>query len=184
MTNPPSTRLENLLGALALGLHDDGTRAIEAATGLTGSGPVALLALAEFLDGVKVARIADVLGLTHSGAVRLVAQLESEGLVERRVGGDRRTVDVRLTAAGRRRAARARVARDDVVRRTVADLDAADAADFERLLAALVRAGVRTRMDARADGRTGAWWCRACDFEACGRPDDRCPAQAAAAAAG
>ena len=32
MANPAPTRLENLLAALALGLHDDTTRALETAT--------------------------------------------------------------------------------------------------------------------------------------------------------
>ena len=73
MANPTPTRLENLLASLALGLHDDAARALEAATGLTGSGPTALLALDEFVGGANVGRLADVLGLTHSGAVRLVA---------------------------------------------------------------------------------------------------------------
>src|SRR5215218_1432718 len=103
MANPPPTRLENLLAAFALGLHDDTTRALENATELSGSGPAALLALDEFLDGANVGRLADVLGLTHSGAVRLVALLEGQGMVERWVGEDRRSVEVRLTNAGRRR---------------------------------------------------------------------------------
>ncbi len=184
MANTRTTRLENLVAALALGLHDDGTHAVEAATGLTGSGPAALLALDEFLDRANVAHIADVLGLTHSGAVRLVALLEAEGLAERWVGEDRRTVEVALTAEGRRRAARARVARSDVVGRVLDGVDASDAAVLERLMGDLVAAGVRARMHERADGgEGGAWWCRACDFGACGRPQGRCPAQTAAAAA-
>src|SRR3954464_1515839 len=134
MANPAPTRLENLLAALALGLHDDTTRALETATGLNGSGPVALLALDEFLGGANVGRLADVLGLTHSGAVRLVALLEGKGLVERWTGEDRRSVEVRLTSAGRRRASRARAARADVVRRTLAGVDAVDAANLERLV--------------------------------------------------
>ena len=31
-------------------------------------------------------------------------------------------------------------------------------------------------------GEGGAWWCRTCDFAACGRPEGRCPAQRTAAA--
>ena len=58
---------------------------------------MALLALEEFLGDAHVGRLADVLGLTHSGAVRLVGQLERDGLAERRTGADRRRVEVRLT---------------------------------------------------------------------------------------
>jgi MarR family transcriptional repressor of emrRAB len=183
MANLAPTRLENLLAALALGLHDDSTRALEEAAQLTGSGPTALLALDEFLGGANVRRLADVLGLTHSGAVRLVALLENEGLVERWAGEDRRNVEVRLTGAGRRRAARARAARDEVVRRVLAGVDVADVAVLERIMGDLVGAGVQERMRGRAEGRARAWWCRTCDFGACGRPDGRCPAQTTAAAA-
>lgn len=62
------------------------------------------LALDEFLGEAHVGRLASVLGLTHSGAVRLVSQLEAEGLALRRTGADRRRVEVRLTARGRQRA--------------------------------------------------------------------------------
>ena len=121
-------RLENLLSSLSLNLAQDSTATLELTSELAGSAAVALLALEEFLGGAHVGRLADVLGVTHSGAVRLVDQLESEGLAERRVGADRRRVEVQLTAAGRRRAAAARAARDAVVRQTIAGLDASEGA--------------------------------------------------------
>ena len=180
MANPKPTRLENLLASLVLGLHDDITVALEATAGLTGSGPVALLALDEFMGGATVGKLAEVLGLTHSGAVRLVALLEAEGFVERRKGEDLRSVEVRLTRSGRRHASRVRAARDGVVHRTLADVDADDATELERLVGDLVETAVRARMRGRETGRTNAWWCRTCDFGACGRPEGRCPAQSAA----
>ncbi|QIG43462.1 winged helix-turn-helix transcriptional regulator [Nocardioides anomalus] len=178
-------RLSNLLGAAALGVADDAERAARAAGGLSASGTTALLALAEFLGGAPVGRVADVLGLTHSGAVRLVALLEREGLVERRAGTqDRRQVEVQLTATGRERAAAARAAREAVLAETVAGLDEDERVQLEALLGAVVEARVRARVaDRRAGGEGGAWWCRTCDFGACGRPEGRCPAQQAAAAA-
>jgi DNA-binding MarR family transcriptional regulator len=176
-------RLSNLLGAAALGIADDADRAGEAASRLHVSGTTALLALEEFLGGAPVGRVADVLGLTHSGAVRLVALLEREGLAERRPGTeDRRQVEVALTAAGRERAAAVRRAREAVLAETLAGLDDQERARLEKLLAALVQARVRARMaERRAGGEGGAWWCRTCDFAACGRPEGRCPAQASAA---
>jgi DNA-binding MarR family transcriptional regulator len=176
-------RLENLLASLSLNLADESTAALERASGLSGSATAALLALEEVLDDAYVGRLAQVLGLTHSGAVRLVTQLESEGLAERRPGADRRRVEVRLTAAGRRRAAAARAARDDVVRETTRDLDRAEATALEALLTTLIQTRVNSRIERRRAGETGAWWCRTCDFTACGRPEGRCPAQQAAAAA-
>ena len=176
-------RLENLLASLSLNLAEESTTALERASGLTGSATAALLALEEILDDAHVGRLAQVLGLTHSGAVRLVTQLESAGLAQRRPGADRRRVEVRLTAAGRRRATAARAARDDVVRETTRDLDGAEAAALEELLTKLIQTRVTARVERRRAGETGAWWCRTCDFAACGRPEGRCPAQAAAAAA-
>jgi MarR family transcriptional repressor of emrRAB len=174
-------RLANLLAALTLNLADEARAALEEASGLTGSAAVGLLALEEFLGSAHVGRLAEVLGLTHSGAVRLVTQLEREGLAERRAGTDRRRVEVRLTELGRPRAAEARAARDALVGETVRGLTAAEAETLEPLLARLVEARTEVRVARRQRGESGAWWCRACDFAACGRPDGRCPAQVTAA---
>jgi DNA-binding MarR family transcriptional regulator len=176
-------RLDNLLAALSLGLADEGRAAMERATGLSGAAPVALLALDEFLTGATVGRLAEVLDLTHSGAVRLVAQLEAVGLATRRPGADRRQVQVRLTSLGRRRAQEARAARDDVVATTTSGLTRSEAATLEGLLAQLVAARVAARIARRQAGETGPWLCRTCDMAACGRPEGRCPAQVTAAAA-
>jgi DNA-binding MarR family transcriptional regulator len=177
-------RLTNLLASASLGIHDDATRTLEQASGLNGSGAAALLALDEFLGGTPVGRLAEALGLTHSGAVRLVALLEREGLAERRPGvADRRQVEVRLTAAGRTRAAAARGAREAVLVESLSGLDDDDAAALEGLLERVVAARVAARMARRRAGEPGgAWWCRTCDFAACGRPEGRCPAQQAASA--
>jgi DNA-binding MarR family transcriptional regulator len=174
-------RLDNLLASLSLNLADESTRALESAAGLKGEAATALLALDEFLADAHVGRLADVLGVSHSGAVRLVAQLESLGMVERRPGSDRRRVEVRLTAAGRRSAAAARGARDAVVQETTRGLSPSEAAGLERLLTRLVEARIAARVERRRDaGDSPAWWCRTCDFAACGRPEGRCPAQVTA----
>jgi MarR family transcriptional repressor of emrRAB len=174
-------RLDNLLAALALNLGEETTAALERASGLTGSAAVALLALEEFLGDAHVGRLADVLGLTHSGAVRLVTQLERDGLAVRRPGDDRRRVEVRLTGRGRRRAREARAARDEILHQATGRLTAAEADTLEGLLDKLVTARVGTRAERRRAGEPGAWWCRTCDFAACGRPEGRCPAQVTAA---
>ena len=180
MATPVHPRLENLLASLSLNLAEESQTALERAAGLTGSATVALLALEEILGDAHVGRLAAVLGLTHSGAVRLVSQLEREGLAERRPGADRRRVEVRLTSAGRRRAAKAREARDDVVQQATGGLTADEATVLEGLLGKLVEARVASRIERRKAGESGAWWCRTCDFAACGRPEGRCPAQVTA----
>jgi DNA-binding MarR family transcriptional regulator len=69
------------------------------------------IALQELLGGTRdVGSMAAVLGLTLSGATRLLDGLEERDLVERARGAeDRRRVEVRLTAAGRTEAKRLRV---------------------------------------------------------------------------
>ena len=171
-------RLENLLASLSLNLADEAVAALERGSGLTGSATAGLLALEEFLDESHIGRLADALGLTHSGAVRLVSQLEKEGLAVRRAGADRRRVEVRLTARGRHRARAARAARDAVVRQTTSGLNGEEAEALEELLAKLVEVRVAARVADRRAGRSTAWWCRTCDFRACGRPEGRCPAHA------
>jgi MarR family transcriptional regulator, negative regulator of the multidrug operon emrRAB len=178
---PANPRLDNLLASLALNLGEELSDALERGSGLAGSATAALLALEEFLDGAHVGRLADVLGLTHSGAVRLVSQLELAGLAERSAGADRRRVEVRLTAGGRRTARAARAAREQVVRRATAGLTADEATMLEGLLARVVEARTEDRVERRRQGEAGAWWCRTCDFAACGRPGGRCPAQVTAA---
>jgi DNA-binding MarR family transcriptional regulator len=173
-------RLDNLLASLALNLGEETTSALERATGVSGSAAAALLALQEFLGDAHVGRLADVLGLTHSGAVRLVTQLEREGLAERRVGEDRRRVEVRLTARGRQRARRARLARAEVLHQATSRLTDEEADTLEALLATVVSTRVESRVERRRAGETGAWWCRTCDFAACGRPEGRCPARVSA----
>ncbi len=173
-------RLDNLLASLSLNLAEESQKALERAAGLAGSATVALLALEEILGEAHVGRIAAVLGLTHSGAVRLVTQLEGSGLVERRTGADRRRVEVTLTPAGRRRAREAREARDAVVQQATGRLTAEEATTLEGLLAKLVEARVSSRIERRKAGESGAFWCRTCDFAACGRPEGRCPAQVTA----
>lgn len=177
MADSANPRLDNLLTALSVNLAEEGQRALEHASGLTGAATASLLALDEFLGGAYVGRIADVLGLTHSGAVRLVTQLERNGLAERHPGEDRRRVEVRLTTRGHVRAREARTARETVVADATSGLSVAEAQTLEALLEKLVSARVASRLTRRRAGENGAWWCRTCDFAACGRSAGRCPAQ-------
>jgi DNA-binding MarR family transcriptional regulator len=178
-----SPRLGNLLACFTLNLAEEGEQALERASGLTGSATAALLALDEFLGGAHVARLADVLGLTHSGAVRLVTQLERDGLAERHEGADRRRVEVQLTVKGQRTAHAARAARDEIIAEATSGLTVDECQTLEVLLDKLVRALVANRVERRRAGRSGAWWCRTCDFVACGRHKSLCPAQMTAAQA-
>ena len=92
VTQPDDARraLANVLGALALVVTDELGRAVTDDLSDEGHASVtdaaALSALAQFLDGATVDRVHQVLGVTPSGAVRLVDRLEAAGLVTRGAG--------------------------------------------------------------------------------------------------
>jgi MarR family transcriptional repressor of emrRAB len=96
MTN---RRTANLLGALALALGDQMRLAAERRLGRGGETPAALATIGHE-PGLSVDMLRQILGLTHSGGVRLVDRLTAEGLVERRPGADGRTLALYLTEKG------------------------------------------------------------------------------------
>ena len=95
-------RQANLLGALALVITDQTAEAVAAAAGQSVSAAAALSALHHFLDRPTLDQLRKVLGLTPSGAVRLVDRLADAGLVTRGTGDDGRSRSVVLTEAGKR----------------------------------------------------------------------------------
>jgi DNA-binding MarR family transcriptional regulator len=163
----------NLLGALALTLSDRLEGAVTAAARLSASDAAALSALHHFLDSPRVDLLAQVLGLSSSGAVRLLDRLEGAGLVRRATGTDGRVTSVALTAAGRRRAAAVTRARAELAEGALDALTPAQQRQFGELagkiLAGLIRPPGATR-----------WTCRLCDLVACGRPNGHCPVYEAA----
>jgi DNA-binding PadR family transcriptional regulator len=118
--------------------------------------------------------LADAMRLSHSRAVRVVDRLEAAGLARREADpSDGRRALVWLEPAGRELADRALEARSRVLLSAVAQLDAADVRDLERLLGALLDA---TTVDLRAAMET----CRLCDAHACGHYEGGCPVTQAA----
>lgn len=139
------------------------------ATGVaSGSGASALSALHHFLDGPSIDLLRQVLGLTPSGAVRLVDRLEAAGWVRRSAGADARTVRLVLTRPGRRAAAAASAARADVLAGLLAELTPEERRVLDGLVGRLLVA------QRRGPGAT-RWICRRCDTTACGRLAGRCP---------
>ncbi|MGQ0616553.1 MAG: MarR family winged helix-turn-helix transcriptional regulator [Acidimicrobiia bacterium] len=91
------------LSALVTVVDDRVRAAIEEASGFTGAAPDALMTIG-LAPGLRVEDLALMLRVSHSGAVRALDRLAEAGLVDRHVSGtDRRAVEVRLTALGRRR---------------------------------------------------------------------------------
>src|SRR6187399_1510689 len=82
MDNMSDTRLENVLGSVAVAITGAVQAAVDEAAGHTAAGPAALTAL-RIHRGCSVDHLAGVLGLTHSGTVRLVDRLEDDGLLRR-----------------------------------------------------------------------------------------------------
>lgn len=168
----------NALGALSLVIADRMSAAVEAIAELGPSAPAALAALHEFLDGGSVTQLSSVLGLTHSGTVRLVDRLGVEGLIERIAAQDGRAVSVVLTRTGRRMAVRILQAREKSLTSALSALSASELDNLvvvlDTMLATvtLVRAEERS---ARTHDRPQPWLCRLCDFAACGRSDGNCP---------
>ena len=168
------SRVANRLGAVSLTLGDGIREATEAATGLAGGLPAALVSLREWADGNPVEVLAGAMRVSHSRAVRVVDRLEADGLARRESDpADGRRALVRLEPAGRELAERALEARSRVLRLAVAGLDAADVRDLERVLGVLLDA---TTVDVRAAMGT----CRLCDAHACGHYDGDCPVTRAA----
>jgi MarR family transcriptional repressor of emrRAB len=165
----------NLVGAMALALADRVQAVAAQAGGHGASGPAALTALHGPAAGASIDGLRRIVGLTHSGAVRLVDRLAGSGLVERRAGADQRSTALWLTPAGRRAARRVLVQRAAVIDAALAELAPAEREALvlaaERLLPALAGAPA-----------TEPRICRLCDTEACGRPAGDCPMQLAGVA--
>jgi MarR family transcriptional regulator, negative regulator of the multidrug operon emrRAB len=166
-----SDRAANLLGAHALVATDRMRRA----AGMELSSAAVLSALETFADGASIDQLRRVLGLSHSGGVRIVTRLASQGLVAREPDpADRRAVRLHLTADGRRAARRVLAARREALAALLAPLGTRETADLERLLERLLVAVIDER---EAANRI----CRLCDPDVCGHPE-RCPVTQAALA--
>lgn len=175
--SPPARRRDaNIIGAAALAITERVASASQSQSleGAPHSSRAALSAMRSFLDGPTVEDLRRVLGLTHSGAVRLVDRLCESGLARRDAGHDGRTRQVRLTLQGERAADRLIAARLDAIDALTRGLSAAQRAALVEALSTMIANLVDTK-----DG--GAWLCRMCDTTACGRPHGRCPAAIAAA---
>jgi DNA-binding MarR family transcriptional regulator len=165
----------NLAGAMTLALADRIQEAVTQAGGQGPSGAAALTALNGPAAGASIDVLRRIVGLTHSGAVRLVDRLADAELVERRVGADQRSVALWLTPSGRRAARRVLAQREAAVESALAPLSPPERA-------ALVRAAEKVLAGLAPEPRAEQRICRLCDTDACGRPRGHCPVQAVATA--
>ena len=159
-------RLENLLGAWSLSVADR-LAAVGRQAGLSTTDQAALVTLLAHPDET-VSWLGDVLGLTSSGATRLVDRLVAAGWVVRSPGADTRQRRLRLTEAGRALANSVARARHEALTECLAPLDDRSRDQLERALERMVAASTRDLVPAL---RT----CRLCDRTACRSGGHDCP---------
>lgn len=90
--------IANLLGALSLAVMDRIEQGARDIIGRGGETPAALIVIG--YGPITNDKLRRILGLSHSGTVRLVDRLVSDRLVERRPGKDGREVALHLTTKG------------------------------------------------------------------------------------
>ena len=153
-------RSDNVVGALALALADAMLRDAQAQAPEPGPAAAAL-ALLGHDPGMPIDRLHRSLGLSHSGAVRLVDRLVGDGLVVREQSQlDRRAVALRLTSAGEMTCRAVIAARDSAITQALASLTRQERQTFGALAEKVLR-GFVTDLDHAYSV------CRLCAYEAC-----------------
>ena len=132
------------------------------------------LATIDHDPSLSIDELRHALGLTHSGAVRLVDRLEDDGLVQRSRGSGR-VVGLGLTGRGRRVLARIERARLTAAAELVSPLDAGEQPQLELFLRRILAAQTAGDEDLHRI-------CRLCSFDACESGGRKCPVALAARA--
>ncbi len=155
----------NVIGAFALALADDFKGAMQDLADGNESTCSALIVIGQE-SGLSVDRLSKILRLSQPGTVRLIDRLAEARLVERKTGGDRRSVALRLTEAGKRQVKSLLVGRQHALVQALRELDPAE----RQILAAIADKVLRgvNHTPVACDRR-----CRLCDDDTC--PDETCP---------
>ncbi len=159
--------LGNVLGAFALGMSDKMDEAVCGATSLSSSSCYAIVQIGTEID-CSIEELRRMLALEHSSVVRLLDKLERNNLVQRLrgLGSDKRQVTLRLTEEGEKLFVKILDARQAVIDRTLAPLDAAEKS-------ALTKALEKMMPQVVMPGDDQHYICRLCDLEVC--PQGNCP---------
>jgi DNA-binding MarR family transcriptional regulator len=164
-----AARTANLLGAAVTALNDELAGATASAAEHGAAFPAALVSV-HWAPGLSIEQLRRIVGLSHSGTVRLLDRLELEGTVERKAGRDGRSVAVHLTASGRKHVRTILDRRRSVMGDALDILAPAEQDQLrhlvEKLLAGLTR-----------DREHSDHICRLCDQVAC--PLATCPVECA-----
>ena len=158
--NAEIQRTANLLGAAVLGLHDELRQSVEQRSGRSGEASAALVALGH-QPGLSNDALSRLLGLTHTGTVRLIDRLLADGLVVRRSDSrDKRAVALHLTTAGKSLRRKILADRQAALVPLVSRLSARDRKSLADILGKLLTAVSR-------DDRHKLRICRLCDSSVC-----------------
>lgn len=152
--------LNNLLGAFATTVASSIENEVAELGGRSLSHEAALIAIRNHSnDGIEM--LSKVLDITHSGAVRLVNTLETEGFIERqRSDKDARAVVLRTTSTGRSRAKKVLQARERVTKRLLSSLSRSQKEAIVPVLEAVLTSVTKSIPGARRI-------CRFCDEGVC-----------------
>jgi DNA-binding MarR family transcriptional regulator len=154
-----TTLTANWLGALTVGLGDLLDRTLRETSGLDPAGVAAVLTV-RARPGQSVSELAETLGMTHSGCVRVVGRLAGSGLLVRGPGPDGRTRGLSLSDAGDAVADEMLRARRQALKRVVGRLTEEQTAGLEQALKGLLPQLAGDRTEARRV-------CRLCEHAVC-----------------
>ncbi len=160
----------NLLGALSLRITDLMRANVDKATGFSGEAAAALVTIEAEPDN-SIGFVASVIGLSHSGTVRLIDKLVAERLVDRRRGKNARTMALRVTRDGKARVKDLHTAREVAVLEILKNFSDEQASSLDDILNLLLADLVTEPIHEHII-------CRLCDSKTCfqgGCPiTDRC----------
>ncbi|MGH9099053.1 MAG: MarR family winged helix-turn-helix transcriptional regulator [Acidimicrobiales bacterium] len=173
-------RMGNLVAAAGLGMTDRLQELGSEVAGVDATAATALVALVDFSPHGSLRQLSQILGLTHSGTVRLVDRLAAGGLVTREAGQDERSRTLTLSERGRAAALAIRAGRHRATAGLLDGLSDRQRTQLTQACEVMVANLTRQRLQQRAAGvpPVGGALCRLCDFSACGRSGGNCPAAA------
>lgn len=159
----------NLIGTLALKIHDLQMDATVGASGMSPTACACLISVAHQDTAQTISDIAAICGLSHSATVRLVERLERSGYVRKVAAqSDRREVHVGLTANGYEMRDTILRARRSAIEPVLSKISCSDRAVIEQAAGIILSEMTGSRLESEQI-------CRLCDAVACGGDD--CPVE-------
>ena len=165
-------RVQNLLGALSVGIGDRIQAAASEGVGYAGETAAAIVQIGT-TPRMSIEELSDTLMLSHSAVVRLIAKLTALDLVERVSGEDRREVRLVLTRTGKTTVKGIMASRVAILSSLTDALPNKDVAALGQFLELMLERIAHSHKEA-------VHICRYCDEDAC--PQDRCPTRSSGGA--